>query len=109
MAHVLVLEPDPEIRTLFEHLISQLGHKPIVRATGDGTAPDVVLLEPSSRRGLAEVESLREQNPALPIVCASIYPRSAQTDELGPVAFLEKPFALSELERALRIALTNAS
>jgi hypothetical protein len=40
------------------------------------------------------------------VVCASIYP--ANGFGLDPVAFLEKPFRLAALERALGLALAAA-
>jgi hypothetical protein len=38
-------------------------------------------------------------------VCASIFPAEPAALELGPIAYLEKPFGLSELEYVLRLAM----
>jgi hypothetical protein len=90
-----------------------MGHEPVF-ATGrhngglpDG-AVDVVLLEPADPAALGTAETLRARYGALPIVCASIHPASGRTDGLGPLAYLLKPFALSELERALSLAVESA-
>ena len=106
MSAILVLEPDPEIRTLYERAITRLGHRPAFAEDGvvELGDVDVVLVEPGSPRDLDIAQTLRAERPALPIVCASIYP--ANGFGLGPVAFLEKPFRLSALEHAIGCALT---
>lgn len=105
MTQILVLEPDPEVRALYERAITRLGHSPAF-ANGDISAlgdVDIVLVEPGSPHDLDIALALRSQRPALPIVCASIYP--ANGFGLDPVAFLEKPFRLSALEHAIGCAL----
>ena len=47
-------------------------------------------------------EGLRRK---LPIICASIYPDSPGAERLRPLAYLMKPFALVDLERALLTAV----
>ena len=106
MSQILVLEPDPEIRTLYERAITRLGHRPAF-ANGDASAVvdvDVVLVEPGSQPDLDIAHALRAERPMLPIVCASIYP--ANGFGLDPVAFLEKPFRLSALEHAIGRAIS---
>lgn len=105
MSQILVLEPDPEIRTLYERAITRLGHRAAF-ANGDASAlldADVVLVEPGSPPDLDIAQTLRSERPTLPIVCASIYP--ANGFGLDPVAFLEKPFRLSALEHAIGRAI----
>jgi CheY-like chemotaxis protein len=106
VSQILVLEPDPEIRTLYERAITRLGHRPAF-ANGDPSAVvdvDVVLVEPGSPPDLDIAQALRAERPTLPIVCASIYP--ANGFGLDPVAFLEKPFRLSALEHAIGRAIS---
>ena len=106
MSQILVLEPDPEIRTLYERAITRLGHEPAF-ANGDLSAVadvDVVLVEPGSPPDLDIAQALRARRPTVPIVCASIYP--ANGFGLDPVAFLEKPFRLSALEHAIGCAIS---
>ena len=106
MSQILVLEPDPEIRTLYERAITRLGHRPAF--ADDGLSElgdvDVVLVEPGSAPDLDLAQTLRAERPTVPIVCASIYP--ANGFGLDPVAFLEKPFRLSALEHAIGRALS---
>jgi CheY-like chemotaxis protein len=105
VSQILVLEPDPEIRTLYERAIARLGHHAAF-ADGEGSAlqdADVVIVEPGSPRDLDLAQTLRAERPTLPIVCASIYP--ANGFGLDPVVFLEKPFRLSALEHAIGRAI----
>jgi CheY-like chemotaxis protein len=105
VSQILVLEPDPEIRALYERAITRLGHRAAF-VNGDASAlldADVVLVEPGSPPDLEIAQTLRSERPALPIVCASIYP--ANGFGLDPVAFLEKPFRLSALEHAIDRAI----
>jgi two-component system cell cycle sensor histidine kinase/response regulator CckA len=103
---VLILEPDAEVRSLYERAVARLGYTALC-VNGSGLAgletPDAVLVEPGADYELSLARELRAANPELPIVCASIYP--AQSFGLGPVVFLEKPFRLAMLQDALRLAL----
>ncbi len=106
MGTVLILEPDAEVRSLYERAVSRLGYTAaFVNGNGLAELPrvDAVLVEPGSSHELTLALELRGQRPDLPIVCASIYP--AQSFGLGPVVYLEKPFKLSALQEALRLAL----
>jgi CheY-like chemotaxis protein len=106
VTQILVREPDPEFRALYERAITRLGHRPAF-ANGDVSAlgdVDVVLVEPGSPHDLDIAVALRTERPTLPIVCASIYP--ANGFGLDPVAFLEKPFRLSALEHAIGCAIS---
>jgi CheY-like chemotaxis protein len=116
MKRVLVLEPDAEVRTLYQRAIERLGHAATFADDGGLDALpeiDAVLVEPGSPLELGVARDLRAQRPDVPIVCASIFP--AQGFGVGPtagfglepVAFLEKPFRLGALEDALRLALTG--
>jgi hypothetical protein len=107
---ILICEPDAEVRALLGHVVERLGHEP-VHSTGrrgdvllDGDV-DVLILEPADPASLTAAESLRVQDERLPIVCASIYPDSKGAERLRPLAYLVKPFGLSDLERALCAAV----
>jgi CheY-like chemotaxis protein len=107
---VLVLEPDAEVRTLYQRAIQRVGHEPVLigdDAVVDLRGIDAIIVEPGAQAELAVARTARERVPDLPIVCASIYP--ANGFGLGPVAFLEKPFRLSALEHALELALAGTS
>jgi CheY-like chemotaxis protein len=102
---ILVLEPDLEVRSLYETAIERLGHRATFTddaETVDATAVDVVVLEPGAPLELGIARTLAAQRPTLPVICASIYP--ANGFGLDPVAFLEKPFRLAALESALGLA-----
>jgi len=106
---VLILEPDVEVRSLYERAVSRLGYTAAF-VNGSGLQgieiPDALLVEPGSDYELSLARELRAAHPDLPIVCASIYP--AQSFGLGPVVYLEKPFRLSVLQDALQLALLRA-
>jgi len=107
---VLILEPDAEVRSLYERAVARLGYTAAF-VNGNGLhgleLPDAVLVEPGSDHELALARELRASHPDLPMVCASIYP--AQSFGLGPVVFLEKPFRLAMLQDALKLALLRAA
>ncbi len=112
MARIFVAEPAPEVRRLVAHVVSRLGHEPVVFGEGgehDRRDVDVAVLEPVFSVGLAAVLALRARNPDLPIICASIQPRTPLVAALAPVAFVPKPFRLAELKDALRTAVSLAA
>jgi hypothetical protein len=102
---LLILEPQPEIRDLIALVARRLGHEPLTEVTTPARDIDAVVLEPESFRALLAALKLRERSPELPIICASIAPPSAKTAGLSPLAYLQKPFALGELECASTRAL----
>lgn len=111
MATVLISEPHADTRTLLGFVARRLGHEPV---TADGTysqvaAADVLLVEPGDAVALDLARWARANVPALPIVCTSIFPAGAEASELRPDAYLVKPFALHELECALRVVLARAA
>jgi hypothetical protein len=109
VGHVLILEPQPEIRDLVGLVAARLGHEVLTEVPTPTRSLDVVVVEPESFRGFLAAQVLRERFPDLPIICASIAPPSARTAELRPLAYLQKPFTLGELERALTRALPVSS
>lgn len=117
MARIVIMEPSFEVRELFALVVMRLGHEAVCydnfrdESLEDADAVlldlDVLLVEPGSPSALAIAQQLRERLPALPIICASIYPRSPEVAALDPVAYLLKPFALAELEGALENAVAR--
>jgi len=106
MARILISEPHPDLRTLLEAIVRRAGHEPVGHGelTSDD-APELMILEPASADGLAAAAKLRSRLENLPIICTSILPPSAETQALGPIAHLLKPFRLLELEAAITAAL----
>jgi CheY-like chemotaxis protein len=106
VARILISEPHPDVRVLFEAIVRRTGHEPV--GHGELTvdeAPAVMILEPASAEGLAAAARLRRRLEDLPIICASIEPPSVESKALHPVAYLVKPFRLGELEAAISRAL----
>ena len=110
MARILISEPHPDLRVLIEAVVRRTGNEPVGQGelTNDD-APAVMILEPASVEGRAAAARLRGRFGDLPIICTSIYPPNAETRALEPVAFLIKPFRLSELAGAIEIALAARS
>jgi len=110
MARILIIDPSSEISELLAHAVSRLGHEPLVTtavSAGDEVAADVALVEPAFHDTFAAATQLRASQPELPIVCLSIYPKSLAVAALAPIAYLLKPFTLTELEQTLRLALES--
>jgi DNA-binding response OmpR family regulator len=112
VARILICEPHAEVRGLLAHVVTRLGHEPVVPADDsqpgfEAGAVDVLVIEPADPRALAAAQILRLQREDVPIVCASIHPPSSHTLRLEPVAYIVKPFALGELEDALHAAVAR--
>jgi DNA-binding response OmpR family regulator len=101
VARVLIGEPHPDSRALFELVVRRVG----LGELADREPPELMILEPASGEALALAQQLRRRLEGLPIICASIRPANGATASLRPVAYLLKPFRLSELEAALAAAL----
>jgi DNA-binding response OmpR family regulator len=106
VARILISEPHPDSRALFELVVRRAGHEPVGPGElTDQEHPELVILEPASGEGLATARRLRRRFGDLPIICTSIKPAGPFVDGLCPIAYLVKPFRLSELESALAAAL----
>ena len=106
MAKVVVIEPQPEVRELLLRIAVRLGHEAVAYESEQDLADvDVLLLEPAAVNGPEAARAAGAVGAA--IVCISIYPPSDETRALDPVAFLHKPFALVDLERAIVGALAS--
>lgn len=109
MARVLIAEPSADVRALLERAVRRLGHEPVVherRADGEPTEADVLLLEPAFNGGMELARALRRERPRLAIVICSIFPPSEELQELGPAAYVLKPFQRDTLEDALKHAIS---
>lgn len=106
MARILIGEPFPEVSQLLVHVLSRLGHEPVL-APADGRAvpvPDVFLFEPDSAEQLERARALRSRAPELPLVVCSILPPTEATRALSPAAHVLKPFRRAELAAAVALA-----
>ena len=109
MARILISEPHPDLRILLETVVRRAGHEPVGHGELTDDTPELMILEPASADGLAAAAGLRRRLEDLPIICASVLPQTAASRTLGPVAHLQKPFRLSELEDAISSALDRAA
>jgi hypothetical protein len=106
VARVLICEPHPEVRELLRRVVVRLGHEPLLDdAALDGV--DAIVLEPAHAPSVERAQAFRGANGETPIVCASIELPDAGSRRLNPVAYLVKPFALPDLEHAIRSALNG--
>jgi CheY-like chemotaxis protein len=110
VARVLILDPDPEARTLLELYFARLGHGAVgPRDIADGTSePDLVVVDPAAPAALAQAEQLRRRFRRLPIVCVSANPPTPEAETLDPVAYLSKPARSLVLDWAVAEALERA-
>ena len=105
MARVLILEPDEEIRELFAHMLTRLGHEPLTSAEEAGSC-DAVLLEPAWEPGVALTWRLRHERRDLPVIAASVLSSPpGGASPLPVVRHLVKPFTLVQLADAVAEAL----
>ena len=106
VARVLISEPHPDSRALFELVVRRAGHEPVgLGELADREPPELMVLEPASGEALAIAHQLRRRLEDLPIICASIKPAGPGLESLRPAAYLVKPFRLADLEAALASAL----
>ncbi len=105
VARVLICEPHGDIGDLLDIVVRRLGHDP-VRFDGrvdDGHDFEAAVVEPAMPGAMVVAERLHRDGVRL--VFASILPAEPAALGLHPVAYLVKPFALHDLERALADAL----
>ena len=108
MARVLIVEPAAELSELLSLVVARAGHEPLAYVGAPSSLPrdvDAVLVEPDARGALALVRRLRASRPHLPIVCLSMELPTPEAAALEPVAFLDKPFAIKDVDAALEVAL----
>lgn len=107
----MICEPHAEVRALLGHVVHRLGYEPVYADARSATLAecdvDVLLIEPADPAAISTARAMRLRRRDLPIICASIYPGVQSAVRLRPLAYLMKPFALIELERALLTAVES--
>jgi hypothetical protein len=106
VARVLICEPHPEVRELLSRIVVRLGHDPV----HDDAAlepVDAIVVEPAHAPSVERATAFRAVDEKTPVVCASIDLPDAGSRRLSPIAYLVKPFALPDLEAALKRALNG--
>jgi len=120
---VLVVDDEPEVRTIAQEVLSGKGFDVLVAADGEaaldlatqqGDGIGVVLMDLTmpGMGGARAHEALAERHPQIPVVICSGYAEDMAREKLGgrPVAgFLRKPYRLRELVDTVSRILAPAS
>jgi two-component system, NtrC family, nitrogen regulation response regulator NtrX len=131
VAAVLVVDDEPNIRRLLGSLLTSEGHTVRTAATGEEALRDVAQLEPDvvlldlalpGASGIDVLTSLRDTNPALPVVMMSgraTLMDAVRATKVGAFHFIEKPLSADavlltigraiELRRARDLSRTLAA
>ena len=123
--HVLVVDDESSVREATQMMVEALGFKVIAAADGPsaldsvaahGAPFDIAVLDLTMPRmdGCELLRRLRVLQPDLPVVVMSGYVESDirqrfESDEGVAVSFLQKPFSMDALERALGHATSQPS
>ena len=111
---ILIVEDAIHVARLLAESVRLQGHEAIVAHSGpealsllDERRPDAVFLDivMPEVSGIDVLRKIRETYPALPVIVITGSASSQQIDDvrrLGVTEVIEKPFALKELEQALR-------
>lgn len=121
MAHILVLEDDPDLRNLYTRALAHKGYeitsadaaeKAIDLIHKTGLRPDLALLDMSmpGLPGTAVVEYIRRHSriPDLPIIVASCNEDFRQELRWASILFMKKPIDLRDLYHRVAEQLTSA-
>ena len=110
---ILVIDDHPETRSFIVRTLRLRGYE--VTAVADGEAalaaaaiqfPDLLITEVllPGQNGLTLIDTLRQQDPLLPVIALSAVPDVLEQPEIvpagldrGSIAFLAKPFGLPAL------------
>ena len=118
MARILIIDDDPEIRTMLEQMLHAAGHEVTLAANGnqglqmqcDKPASLIItdLLMPE-KEGLETIVEFRKDFPKVPIITMSGRPSTGfflyMAQRLGSVRTIEKPFRPRELLAAVEEVL----
>jgi CheY-like chemotaxis protein len=107
MARVLIVEPEPDLRSLAEQALLELGHEPVLFEDDTPSEPiDAVIL--ATFDGMTTVtDELRRRRHDLPIICVGMRPAGGGAGTVPPVAHLMHPYTLAQLQNALQGALDH--
>lgn len=122
MAHILLIEDDPTMRTTLEEMLRGAGHRVTVAANGaQGVRsfaterPDVVVTDVlmPEKDGIQTLREIRATAPSVPVIVVSGGGRTRYMDflkvakEFGAAEVLEKPLRRAALLDALARVLAG--
>lgn len=108
-ARIALCEPHPELRALLRRALERVGHTVVACETPGGRDEelDLLVLDPGDGRMLERARELRGRDPGLPIVCICTFAPDEHVVALGPLAVMQKPFRIAELEQSVEAALAR--
>jgi len=122
MPRILIIDDEPDMRSLLEQTLKSLGHEIELAADGkeglmlyDAKPADVVItdLYMPTKGGLETIIELRRRSPRIPIIALSgtgaAEKMLAIAQKFGAFAIIHKPFSAEELERVVRKAMSAAA
>jgi DNA-binding NtrC family response regulator len=120
MARILIIDDDPDMRSLLEQTLKSSGHEIEMAADGkeglrlyDLKRADVVItdLYMPTKGGLETIIELRRRSPEVPIIALSGTGAAEKmlsiAQKFGAFASIHKPFTSEELEAAVRKAVAK--
>lgn len=120
MTRILVIDDNNDLRTIMQHMLEPEGHEVVLAADGaeglklQRECPAALVITDifmPNKEGIETIRELREEYPNTIIIAMSGGGRLRAQDyllianELGVVAILRKPFAMTVLIEAVRAAL----
>ncbi len=118
-ATILIVDDDMQVQAIAKQMLERMGYEVLTADDGDDALEcyakeqdkiSVVLLDMTmpNRDGKATLAALEQMDPLVRVVMTSGYNEHTIQQQLAndePVAFVQKPFRLSELDAAIRTAL----
>jgi CheY-like chemotaxis protein len=121
MARILIIEDDPDMRSLLSEVIGDVGHEVFVAADGEEglralekEAPDVLITDivMPEKDGLEVLLALRSKKPRFKIIAISGTPAQwmvlRTAEDLGAHKTLAKPFTRNEIVDLIDDVLATA-
>ena len=122
MARILVIDDEPDLRTLLELVLNSVGHEVTLAADGKegmerhrSSPADLVItdLYMPNQDGMETIRELRSCYPEVAVIAMSgsvdTGTMLSVTEKLGAVGILQKPFLTDELIAAVGKALGEPS
>ena len=107
MPHILIADSSEDVAQLVSVALGLRGFATEIRVPGEELfrPPDVLVLDAGLRDAAELVDDLRARIPRLPVVATGIRSLDGRRPPLGALAYLVKPFSLTDLAAAVRAAV----